>query len=66
MTHNVCMHYYVFLSDESLLTRRHYNTLNGCRLTDLTCSKAPGFWMVEHQLVIHSVVAVQTSYHSDY
>ena len=25
--------------------------LNGSRLTGLTCSKAPGFWMVEHQLV---------------
>ena len=24
----------------------------GSRLTGLTCSKAPGFWMVEHQLVI--------------
>ena len=22
------------------------------RLTGLTCSKAPGFWMVEHQLVL--------------
>ena len=38
----------MFLSDEFL---SHYNTLNGIRLTDLTCSKAPGFWMVEHQLV---------------
>ena len=26
--------------------------LNGSRLTGLTCSKAPGFWMVEHQLVM--------------
>ena len=26
--------------------------LNGSRLTGLTCSKAPGFWMVEHQLVV--------------
>ena len=43
------MRCYVFLS---LLTWRHYNTLNGNRLTGLTCSKAPGFWMVEHQLVI--------------
>ena len=25
--------------------------MNGSRLTGLTCSKAPGFWMVEHQLV---------------
>ena len=25
---------------------------NGSRLTGLTCSKVPGFWMVEHQLVI--------------
>ena len=25
--------------------------MNGCTLTGLTCSKAPGFWMVEHQLV---------------
>ena len=25
--------------------------LMGSRLTGLTCSKAPGFWMVEHQLV---------------
>ena len=24
---------------------------NGSRLTGLTCSKAPGYWMVEHQLV---------------
>ena len=32
------MHFYVFLSDESMLT-------------GVTCSKAPGFWMVEHQLV---------------
>ena len=24
----------------------HYNTLNGIRLTGLTYSKAPGFWMV--------------------
>ena len=37
------MHCYVFLSDESLLTRHHYNTLNGSGLTGLTCSKAPGF-----------------------
>ena len=29
----------------------YYNTLNGSRLTGLTCSKAPGFWRVEHQLV---------------
>ena len=28
-----------------------YNTLNGSRLTGLTCSETPGFWMVEHQLV---------------
>ena len=26
--------------------------MNGSRLTGLTCSKAPGFWMVEHQLVL--------------
>ena len=25
--------------------------MNGSRLTGLTCSKAPGFWMVDHQLV---------------
>ena len=42
---------YMFLNIESLLTQRHYNTLNGSRLTGLTCSKAPGFWIVEHQLV---------------
>ena len=30
----------------------HYNTFNGNRLTGLTCSKVPGFWMVEHQLVL--------------
>ena len=49
---------YVFLSDESLLKRRHYNILNGSRLTGLTCSKAPGFWMVEHQLVlqVHMII----------
>ena len=29
--------------------------MNGSRLTGLTCSKAPGFWMVEHQLVIHDI-----------
>ena len=23
--------------------------------TDLTCSKAPGFWMVEHQLVVTKI-----------
>ena len=40
----------------SLLTRRHYNTSNGSRLTGLTCSNAPGFWMVEHQLVSFVVV----------
>ena len=27
------------------------NTFNGSKLTGLTCSKTPGFWMVEHQLV---------------
>ena len=27
------------------------NTINGSRLTGLTCSKASGFWMVEYQLV---------------
>ena len=25
--------------------------MNDSRLTGLTCSKAPGFWMVEHQLI---------------
>ena len=45
------MRCYVFLSDESLLTWRPYNRLKGSRLTGLTCSKTPGFWMVEHQLV---------------
>ena len=25
--------------------------MNGSRLTGLTCSKVPGFWMAEHQLV---------------
>ena len=30
-------------------------TIDGSRLTGLTCSKAPGFWMVEHQLA-HVVV----------
>ena len=29
---------------------------NGSRLTGLTCSKAPGFWMVEHQLVITIII----------
>ena len=32
----------------------------GSKLTGLTCSKAPGFWMVEHQLVymfsLHHIV----------
>ena len=46
------MRCYVFLSDESLLMWRHYNT----RLTGLTSSKVPGFWMVEHQLVCVSMV----------
>ena len=32
--------------------------LNGSRLTGLTCSKAPGFWMVEHQLVLSRVYSV--------
>ena len=32
----------MFLGDESLLMWHHYNTLNGSRLTGLTCSKAPG------------------------
>ena len=32
----VCMHMYTY----------------GSRLTGLTCSKAPGFWMVEHQLAL--------------
>ena len=27
-----------------------HNTINASRLTGLTCSKAPDFWMVEHQL----------------
>ena len=27
------------------------DTSNGSSLTSLTSSKAPGFWMVEHQLV---------------
>ena len=48
------MRCYVFLHDESLLTWRHYNTFNGSRLTGLTCSQAPGFWMVERQLVLYS------------
>ena len=34
------------------LYSRDIITLNGSRLTGLTCSKAPGFWMVEHQLVL--------------
>ena len=37
--------------------------LNGSRLTGLTCSKAPGFWMVEHQLVIQLVIAHDSSQH---
>ena len=28
------------------------NTMNGSRSTGLTCSQAPGFWMVEHQFVV--------------
>ena len=44
------------------LCSRHYNTLNGNRLTGLTCSKAPGFWVVKHQLVwycrLNKIVAV--------
>ena len=39
----------------SVLSWRHYNTLDGSRLTGLTCSKAPGFWMVEHQLVTEAI-----------
>ena len=40
----------------SLYSRDIITILNGSKLTSLTCSKAPGFWMVEHQLVsfIHS------------
>ena len=30
-------------------------SLQGSRLTGLTYSKAPGFWMVEHQLVTHAI-----------
>ena len=36
------------------------DTLNGSRLTGLTCSKAPGFWMVEHQFV-NLMVSSQTN-----
>ena len=32
--------------------------LNGSRLTGLTCSKAPGFWMVEHQLVTSNLPSI--------
>ena len=32
--------------------------MNGCTLTGLTCSKAPGFWMVEHQLVNFLIILV--------
>ena len=31
---------------------------NGSRLTGLTCSKAPGFWMVEHQIVNFLIIPV--------
>ena len=34
--------------------------MNGSRLTGLTCSKAPGFWMEEHQLVLNSHGASHT------
>ena len=40
--------------------------MNGSRLTGLTCSKAPGFWMVEHQLVqniIESFLSLQETNH---
>ena len=45
------MRCYLFLSDVSCSRDVITNTFNGSRLTDLTCNKAPGFWMVEHQLV---------------
>ena len=36
-------------------------TLNGNRLTGLICSKAPDFWMVEHQLVLNkNIVCLQS------
>ena len=60
------MRCYVFLSDESFLTWRHYNTFNRSGLTDLTCSKAPGFWMVEHQLVADDIILHhQIVFHDD-
>ena len=34
---------------------------NGSRLTGLTCSKAPGFWMVEHQLVYNDLQSIFTT-----
>ena len=30
-------------------------TLSGSRLTGLTSWKAPGFWMIEHQLVYYFI-----------
>ena len=33
------------------------NTLNGSRLTGLTCSKVPGFWMIEYHLVFLSFLS---------
>ena len=31
------------------------HTFDGSRLTGSTCSKVPGFWMVEHQLVFKTI-----------
>ena len=42
------MRCYVFLN---LCSHDYYNTFDESRLTDLTCSKASGVWMVEHQIV---------------
>ena len=43
------MRCYVFLSD-------HVTSLQYIELTGLTCSKVPGFWMVQHQLVFMNLL----------
>ena len=48
------------------LCSRDVNTLNGSRLTGLTCSKAPGFWMVEHQLVLMVLIVTTSILHEIY
>ena len=44
----------------------HVMSFNGSRLTGLTCSKAPGFWMVEHQLVYYTIATYVITYSECY